>query len=78
MHAVCETAYAKTDGHLCHLTDSIRCERVNKLMKPASVSIPAHTKYSLSKLLDSPLSTCSKTLVQFQKLLGLILYVLKV
>ena len=29
MHAVCETAYAKTDGHLCRLTDGIQRERVN-------------------------------------------------
>ena len=28
MHMACETAHAKSDGHLCHLMDGIRCERV--------------------------------------------------
>ena len=32
MHAVCETAHAKTDGYSCRLMDGILRERVNKII----------------------------------------------
>ena len=42
MHAICETAHAKTDGHLCRLTDGIRRERVKKYLNLMMIPSPHH------------------------------------
>ena len=39
MHAVYETAHAKTDGHVCRLTDGIQRKRVNTVNLPIPYTI---------------------------------------